>query len=121
MYCHAARNTHRLLLDYVLNKAFCILCIGTQHFSEGQGTTCSFEKNEFLCEYAGELISHAEGVKREGQYSTDKTHDNSKCYIYFFKHAGKGFLVWELCVYACTIYYMSACELCSYVFMCCLP
>ena len=109
MYCHAARNTHRLLLDYVLTKfnAFRILCIGTQHFSEGQGATRSFEKNEFLCEYAGELISHAEGVKREGQYSTDKTHDNSKCYMYFFKHAGKGFLVWDFyvsaCVYTCIV------------------
>ncbi len=34
---------------------------------KGRGvvTSCRFSKSEFLCEYAGELISEREGKKRE--------------------------------------------------------
>lgn len=59
--------------------------------NKGRGlfATHSFKKNEFLCEYAGELVSHKEGLRRETHYAEDPLHDNSKCFLYFFKHDGK--------------------------------
>ena len=42
-----------------------------------------FGKGELLCEYSGELISHAEALKRESTYEKDPS---IGCYLYFFQH-----------------------------------
>ena len=42
-----------------------------------------FEKGEVICEYAGELISHSEGVQKESELESEH------CYMYFFMHGNK--------------------------------
>ena len=44
--------------------------------------------DKLLCEYAGDLLSYSEALKREQEYSS-KT--DVGCYMYFFKHKGKNF------------------------------
>ena len=44
-----------------------------------------FTKGSLLCEYAGELITHAEALARESTYEKDQT---IGCYLYFFQHKG---------------------------------
>ena len=57
---------------------------------EGKGngviTEIEFKKDELLCEYAGELLSYSEGIKREKEYPAD-----FGCFIYYFKYKGKRF------------------------------
>jgi histone-lysine N-methyltransferase SETD8 len=59
---------------------------------KGRGvfTTTSFIKGDFLCEYAGEVISYVEAQKREIKYANDST---KGCFMYYFKHNDK-----KLCV-----------------------
>lgn len=55
--------------------------------NKGRGVlaTKMFPKGDILCEYAGELISHAEALERESTYEKDLT---IGCYLYFFQHKG---------------------------------
>ena len=48
----------------------------------GMITKREFNKNEFVCEYAGELIDSAEGKRRENNLDRGS-------YIYYFQHKGK--------------------------------
>ncbi|XP_022188411.2 histone-lysine N-methyltransferase PR-Set7 [Nilaparvata lugens] len=52
---------------------------------KGRGivTTRSFNRGEFVVEYAGELITYEEAKKREQVYANDQ---NTGCYMYYFKH-----------------------------------
>lgn len=52
---------------------------------KGRGVfaTRPFNKNEFICEYAGDLISYKEAKKREKTYSDDK---DIGCYMYYLEH-----------------------------------
>ncbi len=46
--------------------------------------TRKFDKNQFVCEYSGELISHKEGLTREQQYKSDVG-----CFLFFFRFKGE--------------------------------
>jgi histone-lysine N-methyltransferase SETD8 len=60
--------------------------------NKGRGVfaTKHFDKNDFVVEYAGELISHAEAKKREHEYATD---DSIGCYMYYFEFKNKSYCV----------------------------
>ena len=49
-----------------------------------------FEKNDYVCEYAGELISCKEGEEREARYLLD---EQIGSYIYFFRYSEKRFCI----------------------------
>lgn len=53
-------------------------------------TTRLFHKGDFICEYAGELISYTEAKKREKLYSEDET---IGCYMFFFEHKLKSYCI----------------------------
>lgn len=59
---------------------------------EGKGrgvvTNKPFRKGDFLCEYAGELISRKEAVQREIEYANDP---NIGSYMYFFSYKGSDY------------------------------
>jgi histone-lysine N-methyltransferase SETD8 len=51
---------------------------------KGRGVFASrdFQRNEFVCEYSGELISYEEAKKRETQYGENT---NIGCYMYYLR------------------------------------
>ena len=66
----------------------------TENKGRGVIATKVFTEGELLCEYSGELISHAEALQREGTYEKDST---LGCYLYFFQHKRtKLWYVWFL-------------------------
>ena len=60
--------------------------------NKGRGVFASkmFYKDDFIVEYAGELISMQEAKKREEAYSKDA---NVGCYMYFFEFKGKKYCI----------------------------
>ena len=52
---------------------------------KGRGVfaTRHFERGEFVCEYAGDMVSHKAAKRREEAYARDST---IGCYMYFFEH-----------------------------------
>ena len=48
--------------------------------------TRDFARNDFVCEYAGELVSLGAARQRESKYSMDL---NTGCYMYYFVHKDK--------------------------------
>ena len=46
----------------------------------------SFIRDDFVVEYAGELIEHKAAQERENYYAMDI---NKGCYMYYFKSKGK--------------------------------
>lgn len=64
---------------------------------KGRGVFASrdFQRNEFVCEYSGELISHVEAKKREKQYGED---DNIGCYMYYLQSNNKKYW-WVKCIH----------------------
>ena len=67
------------------------LAIGNLGF-KGRGILSkrSFSHGEFVCEYAGELISYKAAKKREEIYSHDET---VGCYMYFFEYKSKSYCI----------------------------
>lgn len=59
---------------------------------KGRGifSTRRFERGEFVCEYAGEMISYKAAKKREEKYATDTS---IGCYMYFFEHKSKQYCI----------------------------
>lgn len=59
---------------------------------KGRGVfaTRRFERGEFVCEYAGEMISYKLAKKREEMYSRDAS---IGCYMYFFEHKSKQYCI----------------------------
>jgi histone-lysine N-methyltransferase SETD8 len=59
---------------------------------KGRGVfaTKHFFKNDFVVEYAGELISLAEAKKRELEYAAD---EKIGCYMYYFEFKGKSYCI----------------------------
>ena len=59
---------------------------------KGRGvvTLRSYEKGEFVLEYAGELIDQGSAKDRETQYSLDTT---KGCYMYYFTHRNKQYCI----------------------------
>jgi histone-lysine N-methyltransferase SETD8 len=55
---------------------------------KGRGVfaTRNFRRNEFVCEYSGELISPNEAEKREKRYSEDSS---IGCYMYYLQFNNK--------------------------------
>ena len=57
---------------------------------EGKGrgvvSTRPFSKDELVCEYSGELISHKVAKRREARYSMDP---KIGCYMYYFQFKTK--------------------------------
>lgn len=49
-----------------------------------------FNKGDFVCEYAGEMISYQSAKKREEMYAQDTT---IGCYMYFFEYKTKIFCI----------------------------
>ena len=47
-----------------------------------------FTKGEYVCEYAGELVTHAEGKKRDKVYGKDSATAHLS-YLYYFEHQNK--------------------------------
>jgi len=60
--------------------------------NKGRGVfaTRNFERGEFVCEYAGEMISYKVAKKREEIYATDSS---IGCYMYFFEHKSKQYCI----------------------------
>ena len=61
---------------------------------KGKGVTAAqgFAKGEYVCEYAGDLITKAAASKREQQYlaeAAEQGQSEMMCYMYFLKHKGK--------------------------------
>ena len=52
--------------------------------------TKHFAKGQFVCEYAGEMISYALAKEREARYARDET---IGCYMYFFEHKSKSYCI----------------------------
>jgi histone-lysine N-methyltransferase SETD8 len=61
-----------------------------EHKGRGIFATRSFARGEFVCEYAGEIISYQEAKRREETYASDET---IGCYMYFFEHKSKAFCI----------------------------
>lgn len=59
---------------------------------KGRGVfaTKRFERGQFVCEYAGEMISYKQAKKREEAYGRDAT---IGCYMYFFEHKSKQYCI----------------------------
>jgi|UniRef100_A0AC35F785 histone-lysine N-methyltransferase SETD8 len=59
---------------------------------KGRGirATKNYDKNDFVCEYKGEIISMKEAHKRENQYALDPTIGS---YMYFFIWKGRHYCV----------------------------
>ena len=70
---------------------FTQICSISSHKGLGVIATKDFKKGDFVCEYAGELISGQDGIKREKKLLRNPQHDNSKCYMYFFMWKDKKF------------------------------
>lgn len=60
--------------------------------NKGRGifSTRSFERGEFVCEYAGEMITYKQAKKREEIYGLDPS---IGCYMYFFEHKSKQYCI----------------------------
>jgi histone-lysine N-methyltransferase SETD8 len=60
--------------------------------NKGRGVfaTRYFQKGDFVCEYAGEMISYQQAKKREEMYGKDPS---IGCYMYFFEHKSKSYCV----------------------------
>jgi len=52
--------------------------------------TVPFFRDDFVCEYAGELIAYTEAKEREKNYACDPT---IGCYMFYFKHCSKNYCV----------------------------
>lgn len=52
--------------------------------------TRNFSRGEFVCEYAGEMISYQLAKKREEMYAQDET---IGCYMYFFEYKSKSYCI----------------------------
>ena len=65
---------------------------------EGKGrgitTTIPFKKRDYVCSHSGDLLSRAEGIDREQQYS-----DDVGCYLFFFAH--NGVIMWYIAQCTC--------------------
>jgi len=59
---------------------------------KGRGviSTKNFARNEFIVEYAGDLINLKEAKRREEIYALDK---DAGCYMYYFNSRGKNFCI----------------------------
>jgi histone-lysine N-methyltransferase SETD8 len=59
---------------------------------EGKGrgviATKTFEKDEFVVEYAGELVNITTAKQREDLYDKDQ---EVGCYMYYFNHKNKSY------------------------------
>ena len=53
--------------------------------NKGKGviTTREFVKDEFICEYPGELITYQDALQREKEYELS---GSVGCFMYFFRH-----------------------------------
>lgn len=64
---------------------------------EGKGTGVKTLRDiascQFVCEYAGELISKTEALRREKVYAARSATTRMSCYMYYFEHGGL-----EMCV-----------------------
>jgi [histone H4]-lysine20 N-methyltransferase SETD8 len=60
--------------------------------NKGRGifATRSFARGEFVCEYAGEMITYQLAKKREELYAEDT---NVGCYMYYFEYKSKQFCI----------------------------
>ena len=60
--------------------------------NKGRGvfSTRYFQKGDFVCEYAGEMISYQQAKKREEMYGKDPS---IGCYMYFFEHKSKSYCI----------------------------
>lgn len=52
---------------------------------KGKGVTVTspIKKGEYVCYYSGDLLTRAQGIKREENYP-----DDVGCYIFFFSYKG---------------------------------
>ncbi len=60
--------------------------------NKGRGvfSTRCFQRGEFVCEYAGEIISYKVAKKREELYAADPS---IGCYMYFFEYKSKQYCI----------------------------
>lgn len=60
--------------------------------NKGRGVfaTRKFDRGDFVCEYAGEIISYKAAKKREELYAADSS---IGCYMYFFEHKSKQYCI----------------------------
>lgn len=50
----------------------------------------AFARGDFVCEYAGEMITYARAKEREAKYALDPS---IGCYMYFFEHKTKSWCI----------------------------
>jgi histone-lysine N-methyltransferase SETD8 len=60
--------------------------------TKGRGVfaTSSFARGQFVCEYAGEILSYSQALQREAKYGQNPS---IGCYMYFFEHKSKSYCV----------------------------
>lgn len=61
---------------------------------KGKGVVAGrdFQKGDYICEYAGDLITREEAENRERKYLADAERhqlDEMMCYMYYLRHQGK--------------------------------
>ena len=81
----------QMLLDYIDgdDSKLHLKVLNIEGKGRGVFTTEIIPKNQFVCEYAGELLSGAEAKKKENIYEKN----GSGSYIYYFKFHDKRFCI----------------------------
>ena len=82
---------------------------------KGRGVVASkvFEKDEFVVEYAGELINITTANQREDLYERD---EKVGCYMYYFSHKGKHY--WYVLLSCCHLCLLVLILRCCFDFEC---
>jgi len=85
-----AQKTSKIVDKIINNVESNIKVVEIPMKGRGIVSTKPFERNEFVVEYAGDLIDSQEAQKREELYQQDK---NIGCYMYYFNSRGKNFCI----------------------------
>lgn len=77
-----------MLLKIVLTMCWCFVVQVVDFENKGRGVvaTKTFNRGDFVVEYAGDLISIDEAKERESNYAKDPT---KGCYMYYFNFHNK--------------------------------
>ena len=59
------------------------------------------KRGDFVCEYAGDLISHDDARLRETEYASNP---DIGCYMYYFVHDSKKYWYVFLCIFSSSLY-----------------
>lgn len=58
---------------------------------KGVVTLVSVEKDDLICEYCGDLVTHKEAEQREEKYLEENSDSEYQGYMFFFNYSGNKF------------------------------